>query len=371
MHPALQRLRQWLPAALPGDRRELLSGMAGACLGLLVTEWVSRQLLGNAAPWFLAPLGASAMLLFAVPTSPFAQPWSLLGGNLVSALVGVSLHRMLGDSGLTAALAGTLALGAMFGLRCPHPPGVAIALNAVMGGAAVQRLGYGYALAPVTLNSALMLGLALLFHRLQGRRYPHGPASSHPHNTRDPLPTRRAGHMREDLDAALHSFGQVLDIGRDDLEEIMVRAQLNSQRRQWDDVHCADIMSRDVISIATTDAVDEAWTRLERHRIKALPVLDERGQLAGIVSLHDFFIGQSAPLPARLPRMSTARRVEDIMTRRVRTARPEQSIADLVRGFSDGGLHHMPVVDETHRVIGMITQSDLVAALFQAMARRD
>ncbi len=311
------------------------------------------------------------MLLFAVPASPFAQPWAIVGGNLVSALVGVSLHQLLGDSGVTARLAGTLALGAMFGLRCPHPPGVAIALNAVMGGVAVQRLGYGYALAPVTLNSVLMLLLALLFHRLQGRRYPHGTAGSHPHRTRDPLPTRRAGHMREDLDAALRSFGQVLDIDRGDLEEIMVRAQLNSQRRQWGETRCADIMSRDVVSIAASDSVDEAWSRLERHRIKALPVLDERGQLTGIVSLHDFFIGQSAPLPARLPRLSTARRVGDIMTRRVRTARPEQSIADLVRSFSDGGLHHMPVIDETNHVVGMITQSDLVAALFQAMANRN
>jgi CBS domain-containing membrane protein len=88
----------------------------------------------------------------------------------------------------------------------------------------------------------------------------------------------------------------------------------------------------------------------------------------GIVSLHDFFIGQSAPAPSRVPRMSTARRVEDIMTRKVHTARPEQAIADLVRGFSDGGLHHMPVLDGQDRLVGMVTQSDLVAALFMAPA---
>jgi len=66
--------------------------------------------------------------------------------------------------------------------------------------------------------------------------------------------------------------------------------------------------------------------------------------------------------------MNTARRVEDIMTRKVRTARPEQAIADLVRGFSDGGLHHMPVLDTQDRLVGMVTQSDLVAALFMAPA---
>ena len=91
-------------------------------------------------------------------------------------------------------------------------------------------------------------------------------------------------------------------------------------------------------------------------------------QLVGIVSLHDFFIDQSAPVPSRVPRMVTARRVEDIMTRKVRSARPEQAMADLVRGFSDGGLHHMPVLDAQGHLVGMITQSDLVAALFMAPA---
>jgi CBS domain-containing membrane protein len=129
-------------------------------------------------------------------------------------------------------------------------------------------------------------------------------------------------------------------------------------------VRCSDIMSSDVISVHPGDSVDEAWQRLAHHKVKALPVTDAAGKLVGIVSLHDFFIGQSAPEPNRLPRMSTARRVEEIMTQRVRSARPEQAIAELVKGFSDGGLHHMPVVNADNQVVGMVTQSDLVAALF-------
>ncbi len=66
--------------------------------------------------------------------------------------------------------------------------------------------------------------------------------------------------------------------------------------------------------------------------------------------------------------MSTARHVQDIMTRKVRVAHPEQPMVDLVSLFSDGGLHHMPAVDDQHKVAGMITQSDVVAALFKSGA---
>jgi CBS domain-containing protein len=116
-------------------------------------------------------------------------------------------------------------------------------------------------------------------------------------------------------------------------------------------------MSRDVIHVGPRDSVDEAWARLARHKVKALPVIRNDGTLAGIVSLHDFFVGHSAPDPRKMPVMSTARFVADIMTRKVRVARPEQLMVDLVGLFSDGGLHHMPVVDEQLRVVGMITQS--------------
>ena len=331
---------------------------------MLCTEWLGRQWLSGAFPWFIAPMGASAVLLFMLPASPLAQPWSVVGGNVVSALIGMQIYRWLGDSGSAAALAAALAVGAMVALRCLHPPGGAVALTAVLGGSAVHRLDLAFAFGPVLLNSVCMVLLALLFNNVTGRRYPHHGASK-PHRTSDPLPTHRAGVQPSDLDAALASFGEVLDIDRDDLEEIMVRAQLHAQRRQWAGVLCEHIMSRDVISVGSDDSVDEAWRRLAHHKVKALPVTEADGRLVGIVSLHDFFIGQSAPVPQRPPLLSTARCVKEIMSRRVIIARPEQSVADLVPGFSDGGLHHMPVVDEQHRVVGMVTQSDLVAALFK------
>jgi CBS domain-containing membrane protein len=91
-------------------------------------------LLGSSTSILLlvAPMGASAVLLFAVPASPLAQPWSIVGGNLVSATVGVACATWISDLVDAAALAIALAICAMFALRCVHPPSGAVALTAVL-----------------------------------------------------------------------------------------------------------------------------------------------------------------------------------------------------------------------------------------------
>jgi CBS domain-containing membrane protein len=372
-----KRARAWLqgfsPPALAASAREIVLGCVGAGLGLLGTERFSAWVLGTAHPWFIAPMGASALLLFAVPASPLAQPWPLLGGNVVAALVGVACAHIWGHGALAIAAAVSLAITAMFMLRCLHPPAGAVAVTAVIGGPSIGALDYAYALWPVGVNSLFLLVLALAFNNLTRRRYPHQPAAqAHPHRTTDPLPSARLGFTQADLRAALASQGVLLDISPGDLEQILMRAQLAASRRRFAQVRCADIMSRDVVSVAPRDTVDTAWERLQRHRIKAMPVIEPESQrLVGIVSLHDFFLAQTAPDPRHLPVLAHARHVQDIMTREVRTARPEQSLADLVGLFSDGGLHHMPVVNAQHQVVGMITQSDVVAALFKTGARAE
>lgn len=356
------RWRAYGPVSLSAGWREICLGGLCAALGLWACEALARWALGASSVWFIAPMGASAVLLFGVPASPLAQPWSVVGGNLVSALVGVACYRWLGSGGMAAALAVGLAITAMFALRCLHPPGGAVALTAVLGGPAVHALGFSFAAAPVLLDSCLLVALAVVFNNLVRRRYPHQvPGQVRQHQTQDPVPSARLAQT--DLDAVLAGYGEVLDIDREDLEELLVRAQLQAQRRRWGEVRCADIMARDVVKVGPRDSVDEAWHRLVRHQVKALPVVDEADRLVGIVSLRDFFIGQSAPVPQRLPVMSLARRVEQVMTRKVHAVRASQPLWDVVRDFSDGLAHHVPVLDDDQRVVGMITQSDVVAAL--------
>lgn len=356
-----------LPAQFAAAPREILLGTLGAGLGLLLTEWITRLILGDGQPWFVIPMGATAVLLFCVPASPLAQPWPCLAGNTLSALIGVGCYQLLGETGTALALAGLVAIGAMFLLRCLHPPGGAMALTAVLGGPPVHELGFAFALVPVMVNSAAMLMFAAVFNNLAGRRYPHQPQGRpHPHATRDPLPSARIGFRADDLDAALASFGEVLDIDREDLEEIMVRAQMHARRRHWGAVRCGDIMSRDVVKVGPQATVGEAWALLTRHRIKALPVVERGDRLVGLVAVRDFFVDRADPGLPPATRMDTARVVEQIMTREVRSVRPGQPLADLIDDFADEGVHHMPVTDDAGRVVGMITQSDVVGALFAA-----
>jgi CBS-domain-containing membrane protein len=120
-----------------------------------------------------ASMGASAVLLFAVPHGALSQPWAVLGGHLVSAVIGVACVQVIAEPILAAPAAVALAIGGMHYLRCIHPPGGATALNAVIGGEAVQQLGFHYVLTPVLLNALTIVLLALLFnYPFRWRRYP-------------------------------------------------------------------------------------------------------------------------------------------------------------------------------------------------------
>jgi len=131
-----------LPARSNTSQRQRLRASAGALLGLLITSFAAHFLLGDNAMWLVAPIGASSVLLFCLPASPMAQPWAVIGGNVVSGLMGVACVQFFGPGPLAAALATPLAIAAMFALRCLHPPGGATALMMVIGGPAVHAMGY-------------------------------------------------------------------------------------------------------------------------------------------------------------------------------------------------------------------------------------
>lgn len=97
-------------------------------------------------PGFIAPMGASAVLLFAVPSSPLAQPCSIPGDNMVSAAIGVICTSSIPDVAIAASTAAALAIGAMFAFRCVHPPSGAVVLMAVLGGPDITALGYRFVL---------------------------------------------------------------------------------------------------------------------------------------------------------------------------------------------------------------------------------
>lgn len=345
--------------------RSGLVSCIGAGLCLFCTEWLSRQSMGMSNPWFIAPMGASAVLLFAVPASPLAQPWAIIGGNIVAAFIGVTIAAQVSNLGIAVGLSVALSIGAMFYLRCLHPPGGAVALCAALGGPTVAKLGYGFVIWPVAINSGLLLLGALMFNNLAKRRYPHQSlAPTNPHLTADPLPQARQAVIAADLDAALDSYRELLDVSKEDLKEVLMNAENRMQHRRLAGIRCQDIMSRDVVSVTAEMTIHEVWQRLKHHTIKTLPVTTVDRQLLGIISLHDFFVTSDLSKTGLVARFEGGQTVVSIMTKSPCTARPEQSIADLATLFSDRGMHHLPVVNDVNIVVGMISQSDFVAALF-------
>jgi CBS domain-containing membrane protein len=124
--------------------------------------------------FLVGSFGASAVLLYGIPLSPFAQPRNLIGGHMISAVIGVSFYLIFPQQiVLSASLAVGIAIGVMHLTRTLHPPGGATALIAVIGGNAVHQLGFLYVITPIGLGASIMLLVALLVNNLaKGRHYP-------------------------------------------------------------------------------------------------------------------------------------------------------------------------------------------------------
>lgn len=192
-----------------------LRGALGALIGIALAGLVTRLFAYGDAPWLVAPLGASAVLVFAVPASPLAQPWSVLGGNLISAAIGLALGHAVGAPWLAASLAVGFAIAAMTLARCLHPPGGACALLCALG---VKASGWTYAvlLVPFLPNVVLLIFAGWAYNSLTGHPWPH---RAHPAPVL-PAGTWAGTYEAADLDAVLEGWDEVLDVEREDLDAL-------------------------------------------------------------------------------------------------------------------------------------------------------
>lgn len=206
----------------PTRHPEKLLSAAGGFIGILLVLAISAHFVGvTSASLIVASMGASAVLLFAAPHGPLSQPWPLLGGHLLSAAAGVTCARLIPDPRLAAPAAVGLAIGVMYYARCIHPPGGATALTAVLGGPALQGLGYGYLLTPVLLNAVILLAVAVAVNAaFPWRRYPAALVK----RSTPPRPEVQA-LSHEHLAFALRQMGSLIDVSEEDLAEIYALAQ--------------------------------------------------------------------------------------------------------------------------------------------------
>lgn len=187
-------------------------GVAAAVLGgltLALAALVTRKV-GDAAPFLVASMGATTFIVFLVPHSPMARPWPVLGGQMLSACIGMLVSKAVPDTIVALGVGTAAALIAMSLCRCMHPPGAASAVAAVLAGPAVA---WHFPLWPTGLNAGIILAGGMVVHQVLERRpYPLGKVAP---------PDPAAGWTPEDLDAALARMPESLDISRADLQQVL------------------------------------------------------------------------------------------------------------------------------------------------------
>lgn len=233
-------LRRWLDEcrALLGielnttSHGDKLVSAAGAALAIAtvyaITAWYLTDTVSQVL--VISSMGASAVLLFAVPHGALSQPWSVVAGHLLSALIGVSCARWIPEPAVAGPLAVGLSVLTMTYLRCIHPPGGATALTAVLGGADIHALGFGFVLFPVAFNLVLILVAALGFNALfPWRRYPVHLALR-PGRTLTPAAATREHELtQEDFSAAMRDLDAYFDITAEGLTELLERAKQHAE----------------------------------------------------------------------------------------------------------------------------------------------
>jgi CBS domain-containing membrane protein len=214
------------------SHREKIISSLGGFISIFLILIITRQfvVLGDAG-LIVASLGASAVLLFAVPHGPMSQPWALSCGHLVSAAIGVTCYLMIPNLFIAAAAAVGLAIATMYYMRCIHPPGGATALTAVVAGSEVHTLAYQYIVTPVLINISVIFVVAFLFNFLfPWRRYPMAMMQYSSQNTERQTPAAE-GPAPDDLEYALQQMNLYIDISHEDLERIyhLARNRANEQ----------------------------------------------------------------------------------------------------------------------------------------------
>jgi len=357
--------------SLKGKLLSVISSFSSILIMALVTQKLS---IGTAYPIIVASMGASAVILFIIPNSPLAQPWSFFGGQLISAIIGVACAQWFTDIALASACAVGGSVFAMLLLRCLHPPGAATAIAPILSGDPISSLGYGFVLMPVGLNVLIMLVMAIFINRwLLRHDYPIVSGNKNILVK----PAQQTGISDQDLKLALENMDMFMDVSAGDLRKLLTDAEARSFKRFKGNITCADIMVRDVPVVEYGTEVEEAWNIMHKQKLKAMPVIDRARRVIGIITWNDFFkfINLSAyesfqdrfrAFIRRTPDVSTDKpeSVGHMMTTSV-TVLPESAhIADLISLMSTQGYRQIPIVNSENRLVGMVYQANLIAALY-------
>lgn len=358
------------PATTRPSLRNVLRPAVGAGLGLGLAglmAWAVNHLHPGLL-FLFAPLGATAVLVFAVPNSPLAQPWNCVVGNTVSVLFTLLLLRALPELPLpwSAALAVAGAIAIMLLCRALHPPGGAAALLTVLSASALLPLGWQL-LIPVCVMSTSLVLAGVLYHKATGHAY------LHPHAQAPAAPARSAGRLalsNQDLQALLNRFDQSFNLGPEDLGELLAAAEEEAIKRRFEAISCAEVMSDQLLTITVDTPLEQVADLFHTHLVKSLPVVNARGELIGRVLRADLFDwlweGHRQNLWGRLmsaPRLRRRQPVAQSLMRAPEMCVQESTpLGDLLHELASHTVQFIAVL-RGKTLVGVITRSDVISTL--------
>lgn len=344
--------RHMVPAMGATSGREVARATLGTALAISLTDlllWSLRHLApalpgGSGDPMreliLVSPFAATAFLILTVPNSPLAQPWSVIVGNTIAAACGVLCVWLFPVPFLSAALAVGLSVIAMAAARALHPPGAAMALNAVLLHFSGAEVGPTFVLATVTLGSVLLVIFGLAFNPLTGRRYPFRQAD-------EALPSE-AGTLAMVLERLRLSA----NIGVADLSRLIAAVEVEATARHLGHMTAGSMMTRNPFSLSPDADLETMTAAFQSHPFRSIPVVDE-GRLLGLL-FQGRLIGAEPDVTAGalsepVPSVSTSAELPEVLPH-----------------LTEGDLRVLPVCDG-ERLVGIITRSDLIGILVRAL----
>ncbi len=379
IHPVIEWCRSfWYVDVQPLSRGERWRSSLGGFLFIGIAGFILAYFpAGNRG--LLASVGASAVILYALPHSPAAAPWSLVGGYMASTFSALLSLWLIPYPPLAAAFAVGGAIWLMARLKCVHPPGGSLALLVTF--AAPQHWhDYRTLGAAIAANTLLAAGLALLINRgILHRPYPQwGPPNPSTQANPSPAPLPHTLLLHEDLDYAFRQVDTFVDVDETELVTLFDLAVNHAHERQQTLV-CSDLMSPNPVTISTDSPVDQAWSLLQKQPSLALPVVDTDGVFRGLLSQPSFFNATSdvaTPswrtfIPQGLPFTRSTGQPQSIahlMDTSATVVYEKTPFPTFMETWSTDSSHPVTVLDSNHRVIGIISQRDIIQALYRERA---
>ncbi|MGR3322200.1 MAG: HPP family protein [Pseudooceanicola sp.] len=375
--------RSFGPAVAHVHLGEALRAGLGAAVGLGLAGLflLSPQVDLDWGLYLVAPFGATSVLLFAVPNSPLAQPWSAVVGNTVAALVAVAVCLLIADPLSRVALSVGLAISATMMCRALHPPAGAVAMTAALSPGAVESLGFWFALMPVGLGTLVLVVIAAGYARLTGRRYPfrqfEEPGG---HGTADVSPIERLGLTEEELSAILDRYQQSFNLGVEDLARLIGAAEIQAAAHDTAPMTAAEVMSRDLVTVSFETELVQVADLFRRHRFTSIPVVGPGNRFLGVIfQMHLITRAREDALrldrgfgPALRRLLDTGRerpvQAGDIMSVAGPRATTNTPVSALLPMMADGDVDAVPVI-ERGVIIGIVTRTDLIAAMARKAVR--